>query len=304
MSTTGLLAKSLVCVEQQSPGFIASNVLTAQFSLTGPSYDGPDKRAAFINLLLDHVRALPGVAAAATTSILPFTPNNAQGSYRIEGRTPPVGQPEPHGQRSSVSPDYFQTVGIPLLRGRYFTARDDARAPGVVIIDRVLADRYWPQGDPLGQKILGGDGPGERAWTIVGVVASAKRANLEDPVTKETLYFPVLQAPESYGALVVKTAVASATIVASLRAAVAATDPDQPLYNIKTLTTLIDESLWARRVPAELLSFSAAWRCCSRPWESMASSPTRSHSALPNSVSVLRSGRPPAISRCSSCAAA
>ncbi|HUL53996.1 MAG TPA: ADOP family duplicated permease, partial [Opitutaceae bacterium] len=258
LATAGLLTRSFLRLQEVSPGFAADNVLTAQLSLAAPAYTDPGKRVAFYDRVLERVRALPGVTAAALTSALPFSGSSHQSSYRIDGYTLPAGQAEPHGERRSVSPDYFRALGIPLLRGRLFTAQDDAAAPGVVIIDRVLADRYWPGGDPLGRKILGGDGPGDKPWIVVGVVGTVKHANLEDPVTKETLYYSFAQSPERYVTLVLKTATAPAALLAPLRAAVAAVDAEQPLYDIKTMTARIDDSLVARRAPMVLLSLFSA----------------------------------------------
>jgi predicted permease len=254
LSTAGLLVKSFAKLQRENPGFVAENVLTAQLNLAGPAYADPANRSALHERLLERVRALPGVTAAAITSSLPFGNSFSQSSYRIDGYTPPAGQPQPHGYRLSVSPDYFRALHIPVLRGRAFAAQDGATAPGVVIIDRVLADRYWPGGDPLGRKILGGDGPGDKPWTIVGVVATAKNTSLENPVTKEALYFPLAQSPEMFSTLVLKTTTAPSTLIAPVRAAMAAIDPEQPLFDIKTLSARIDEALVARRAPMILLS--------------------------------------------------
>jgi ABC-type antimicrobial peptide transport system permease subunit len=123
-----------------------------------------------------------------------------------------------------------------------------------VIIDRVLADRYWPNGDPIGRKILGGDGPGDKPWIIVGVAATTKNRKLEDQVTKETIYFPLAQSPKPYATLIVKTTSLSSTLISPVRAAMAAADPEQPLYDIKTLAARIDDALVVRRAPMILLS--------------------------------------------------
>lgn len=254
LSTAGLLVKSFARLQAQSPGFVAENVLTARLNLSGPGYADPVARAALYDRLLARARALPGVTHAALTSSLPFGGSFSQSSYSIDGYTVPAGQPQPHGYRQSVSPDYFPALGIPLLRGRGFTDQDSARAPGVVIIDRVLAERYWPGGDPIGRKILGGDGPGDKPWTIVGVVSVVKNTSLEQAVTKESLYFPLAQIPESSAMLVLKTAADPASLIAPLRAAMAELDPDQPLSDIKPLTARLDDALAARRAPMLLLS--------------------------------------------------
>jgi len=200
------------------------------------------------------VRALPGVTRAAITTSLPFGNSFSQSSYTIDGYTPPAGEPQPHGYRMSVSPDYFQALGISVLRGRAFTEQDGADTAGSVIVDRVLAERYWPGQDPIGRRILGGDGPGEKPWTIVGVVATVKNQSLETTMKKETLYYPLAQAPESTAVLVLKTNVEPSSLITPLRTALAAIDPEQPLSDIKTLNARIDDSLVARRAPMLLLS--------------------------------------------------
>lgn len=258
LATAGLLVKSVRRLQAQDPGFVRENVLTAKLTLSGPAYAQPAARAAAVERVLAQVRTLPGVSTAAVTSSLPFGGSFSQSSYSIEGYTAPAGQPKPHGFRTSVTPGYFEALRIPLLRGRAFTSGDDAHAPGVVIIDRVLAERYWPTTDPIGQTILGGDGPGDTRWTVVGVVASAKSQSLENPITKETLYFPFAQAPDAYATLVVKTELPPESLLAPVRAAMAAVDSEQPLFDVKTLAARVEESLVARRAPMALLSLFSA----------------------------------------------
>src|SRR5207253_2936583 len=108
---------------------------------------------AFHDAVLQRLQTLPGMASAGFTSHLPFSGGNDQGSYQIDGYSPPAGQPQPHGMIRRVSPDFFRAMGIPLLRGRKFTAHDDRSAEPVVVIDRFLADRYWPNQDPIGKRI-------------------------------------------------------------------------------------------------------------------------------------------------------
>lgn len=254
LSTAGLLVKSFSRLQEQSPGFVAENVLTAQISLAGPAYDDAANRRALFARVLERVKTLPGVTAAAITSSLPFGNSYSQSSYSIDGYTVPPGQPQPHGFQCCVSPDYFRALGITLLRGRTFTPQDDANAPGVVIIDRVLADRYWPNGDPIGRKIFGGDGPGDKPWIVVGVVATTKNQSLESQTTKETLYFPLEQVPRFFATLIVKTTTVPSTLIAPVRAAMAAIDPEQPIFDIKTLSARIDDALVVRRAPMLLLS--------------------------------------------------
>lgn len=254
LSTAGLLIKSFERLQDQSPGFSSTHVLTAQLQLAGPGYGDATAQNQFYERLLARARTLPGVTHAAITTSLPFGNSFSQSSYTIDGYTPPAGQPQPHGYRMSVSPDYFQTLGVSVLRGRAFTEQDAATTAGSVIIDRVLAERYWPGQDPIGRKIFDGDDTKGKPWTIVGVVATVKNQSLETTMKKETLYYPLAQAPESSAVLVLKTSVEPSSLITPLRTALAAIDPEQPLSDIKTLNARIDDSLVARRAPMLLLS--------------------------------------------------
>lgn len=258
LATAGLLIKSFDRLQDVNPGFVRGNVLTAALALPAAKYDTPEKQTAFHDQVLERVRALPGVTSAGFTSTLPFSGSNSQGSYQIDGYTTPAGQPQPHGMMRSVSPDYFKAIGITLLRGRGFTAQDTAQTDGVTVIDRFLADRYWPGRDPIGQRLVrGGTADKPKHWTIVGVVAPVQNSNLETPVTKETVYFPYAQRPQTGLMLVVKTGAAPAGLVAPLRAAVLAVDPDQPVYDVKTMEARLDEAMQGRRSPMILLGLFA-----------------------------------------------
>jgi putative ABC transport system permease protein len=260
LTTATLLLRSFARLHDVSPGFSADHVLTASLSLPNGKYATPEKQIALQEQLLARLSALPGVTAAGVTTNLPFSGNNNQSSYNIVGYTPPAGQPEPHGMIRQVSPGFFSALNVPLLRGRLFTPADTRGGAKVVVIDRVLADRYWPGGDPLGHQIEWRNGPatpGGDQWTIVGVVATIHESNLEVPVSKETLYFPFAQTPNNLFTLVLKTAASPAALTAAVRAAVLATDPEQPIFDIKTMDDRLGESLAVRRSPMVLLGIFA-----------------------------------------------
>jgi len=267
LATAGLLIKSFHRLKNQSPGFVRENVLTAQLALPANKYPAtaPEKLVAFHGQVLERVRALPGVTAAAFTTNLPFSGGNSQGSYQIDGYTPPPGQPAPHGMVRWVSADFFKSIGIPLLHGRTFTPQDTRGAPDVVVIDRYLAERYWPNENPVGQRIVRGTLPNPvegqprlpRKWEIVGVVATVKHQDLEQNVGKETLYFPYDQAPQSRVNLVVKTAAAPASLTAAVRTEILAVDPEQPLFDVKTMETRLEDAMQGRKSPMILLGLFA-----------------------------------------------
>ncbi len=254
LATTGLLMRSFQHLQAQAPGFDPESVMTARFTLPDQAYPEDAARIGFVDQLTQGVINLPGVSAAAMTSSVPFGYNNAQGTYHIEGREVPEGQSPPHGNIRSITPDFFATMSIPLLRGRMFNAADNADSEPVVIIDRVLADRYWPGEDPVGKRIFRGRNEPENLRTIVGVVASVKHHGLDDPVRKETLYFPYAQRVISGMSLVVRTAVPPQTLSEPLRRAVLEIDPNLPIFDLQTLAGRIEASLQTRRTPMLLLA--------------------------------------------------
>src|SRR5690606_19492293 len=156
------------------------------------------------------------------------------------------------------SPGYFEALGVPLLRGRLFTEQDAAGGERVALVDRLLAERYWPDADPIGKRIFRGQpGPNAVYWTIVGVVPTMKNANLDLPVTKDPISLPLAQAPSRFLTLVVKPSGSPGGLVAPVRAAVLAADPEQPLFDIKTMEARLDESMVGRRSPMILLGVFA-----------------------------------------------
>ena len=252
LSTAGLLVRSFEKLQQEKPGFSPDGVITVQLSLPAARYDQPEKRVAFADAALSRIRALPGVVAAGLTNALPFSGNNSQGSYSSPDIVLAPGTPQPHGQNRVVDPGYFKTLGLTLLQGRLFTDADVATSQKVIVVDRVMTDRYWPGKDPLGKRI-NGDGPGN-FWTIVGVVAPIKFQSLEEEIKKETLYFPFAQTPVTNLILTVKTLSDPSTLASSVREAVRSADPDQPVYDIKTMEQRMNDVALSRRGPMVLIS--------------------------------------------------
>ena len=255
LSTAGLLVRSFEKLQQENPGFMPGGVITARLSLPNAKYVQPAKRIAFADAALARLRSLPGVTAAGLTDVLPFTGNNSSGSYKMPEVVLPAGAPLPHGQQRSVDPGYFKAMGLTLLRGRLFTAADTAGTQKVVIIDRVLADRYWPGQDPLGKSIIrGGSEDNAATWTIVGVVAPVKVQGLDEEVKKETIYYPFAQATRTDLFLVIKTAGDPTALASAVRETVRSADPEQPVFDVKTMQQRMDEVAQSRKAPMVLLS--------------------------------------------------
>ena len=256
----GLLLRSFDKLMEASPGFDPENVVTAQVELAGGRYGDDHERRAFLDAVLAGVGAQPGVIAAALTSSLPFNQSVSQSSYDIEGYTPAAGEGSPHGHYRIVSADYFDAMGIPLLRGRTFDAGTDGiDSPPSVIIDELLADKYFAGENPIGRRISADeDAEGQPVWaTIIGVAGTIKHERLDEASSKETYYFFHRQVPPDGASLVVRTALPPATAGRQVRDAVLAVDAEQPVFNLSSMNERIARSLGNQRAPTLLLSVFA-----------------------------------------------
>ena len=260
LSTAGLLVKSFSRLQQENPGFRPGGVITAKLNLPRAKYGQPEKQVAFHDAAVAALRALPGVREVGITNVLPFTGNNSQGSYTSPDIVVPPGAPSPHGQMRAVDSGYLRALGLTLLRGRWIADSDTALSQPVVVIDRLLADRYWPGQDAIGKRITRGSTE-NNPQVVVGVVAPVKVQNLEENTTKETLYFPYSQYPQFPDVtfiLVVKTDGDPAALAASVRNAVRSADPEQPVFDVKTMAQRMDDVAQPRRAPMILLSLFSA----------------------------------------------
>jgi predicted permease len=248
----GLLMRSFARLQQVDPGFEVRNTLTGMVTLPQTRYATPADAWSFWERVLERTRAIPGVSAAGVVSVMPFGGSNSQGSYGIVGYTPAAGEARPHAQIQVVDSGFFGALRIPIRRGRAFTASDTAEAPRVVMVDDVMVRRYFRDSDPIGRQLNRGAGA---PWTIVGVVGTIKKLNLVDDVEKETLYFPAAQMSGSQRALglVVKTPLDPRTLIEPVRAVVRAVDPEQPIFDVRTMDQRVSLSLEQRRTPMLLI---------------------------------------------------
>ncbi|HJR59226.1 MAG TPA: ABC transporter permease [Vicinamibacterales bacterium] len=253
----GLLIKSFARLQQVDPGFERENVLTAQLSLPATRYATPADRAAFWSRLLEKAQQIPGVTSAGMTSNVPFNGNISSGSYSIVGYTPEPGEARPHARQEIAGGDYFRTMQIPLIEGRLFNAGDTLDSSQVAVVDQYLVDRYFKGRSAVGQEIQRG-GPTSPKIRIVGVVGTINSIDLGQPVTKERIYRPVTQQPGGGGALVLKTALEPSLLVSQVRTAVQQIDPEQPIFDVRTMEEWVDRSLEIRRAPTMLLTIFGA----------------------------------------------
>jgi putative ABC transport system permease protein len=244
--SAGLMIKSFERLSDTSPGFEPKNVLLAQISLPNWKYKDAVEIRNFWRNLLPRVEALPGVESAGTTHALPVNDNTLQTSFEVEGRVPASATEDLAANFRKVSPDFFRTLRIPLVAGRFFTPQDDETRPPVAVVSREMAKRFWSNSDPIGKRFRRRNRP----WlTIVGVAGDVQD---ELPGTRfgNTFYVPLVQDPVSNNPtvhLVVRTSVAPRTLAEAVRREVQAVDPEQPVDKITTLEEWVAGSLAKRR---------------------------------------------------------
>jgi putative ABC transport system permease protein len=256
LSAAGLMLNSVVRLSRVSPGFDADRILTLRVALTGANYAAAPRRVAFAGGLLERLSTTSGIRNAALTSTIPFGGTRGANDVEIEGRAKVTGQVLIADQRY-ISSGYFQTMGIPLLRGRQFTARDDVQAERVTIINRAMADRYWPHANPIDRRVRLGAGFDSMIWLrIVGVVDNVRHISLSrEPV--DEMYHPYAQAAVPTFAIVVKTVGEAEGMAPLVRASVQAVDANLPIYDVRTMADRIAASFAQTRGTMLLLLVTA-----------------------------------------------
>jgi putative ABC transport system permease protein len=259
----GLLVKSFLNILNTDPGFNPQNLLTMQLALNVKKDEG-GKVLNFFNDLNARIAGLPGVEAAAFSNGLPLS-GASDTSFAIVGRPKPDTDKQPQTMFYITSPEYLETMGIRLIKGRFFTAQDTQRSPRVAVIDETFARQQFPNEDPLGHYIAG-KGKDNPDAEIVGVVAHVKHfgLNAEERVQPQ-LYLPFNQAPDSelpYLAprmnLVLRTTADPLTLTSAVRREVQSLNPNQPIYNVYTMEQTLDRSLAPQRFSTTLLLLFAA----------------------------------------------
>ncbi len=254
----GLLIKSFVRLRLVDPGFLPENVLT--MTVFPPQSRTLEQLKSFHQQLLDKLRALPGIGSAAAVNWLPFGHALVSTSFGAEGLMDSFDQLV--ACRVGVSHDYFQTMGIRLLRGRYFNAWDNEKASPVAIVSGATANRVWPDQSPIGKRITFKAHPGPQDWhTVVGVVEDVRQQSLAEPAPL-AIYQPYLQLSEpiylSHMAYLVRSRTNPTGLAALMRERLHDVDKDQPAFAFETLQDLISGSIAQPRFYSRLLgAFSA-----------------------------------------------
>jgi putative ABC transport system permease protein len=240
LTSAGLLVRSLVRLQQVSPGFRTERSVAMQLLLPDASYPKADHMRRFVHQLQTELQALPGVSAVMMTTTLPLSGNDIGVGYVVEDHPIPASQRSP-ASFFAVGPTYFSAMGIPLVEGRGFTERDDERAPGVLVINRALAKKYWPGQSPIGKRIkIGYQNTGMRE--VVGVVDDVKQRQLSEAAVAQ-IYAPFDQTPWPFVTAIVRTNAAPESAFGSMRAALARVDPMLGAGDLKTLDQYVARSI-------------------------------------------------------------
>jgi putative ABC transport system permease protein len=256
----GLLLKSFAHLLDVKPGFVTENVLTMQLGLPNTSYNEPQKRVAFLKQLETNLAAAPEVASVGFVTRLPLLSalNNITTFLAIEGREVPAGErPEIDFRRASTG--YFQTMGIPLLKGRLVTEQDSANNTGAVVINEAMATRFWPNEDPIGKRISTATSNGQQTqWqTIVGVVGSVRHLGL-DVAPRPEIYYHTNTNPPFGPVVVIRTTGDPQRLISIARAKVRELDRNAAISNVNTMDQLVAQSVAQRRFGMFLVSVFAA----------------------------------------------
>ncbi len=261
LTGAALMIRSFAKLQEVDPGFRPDHVLTLRLTLPEARYRGQSV-AAFYQRLVDKVRELPGVRTAAVARDLPLSGTDPSLNFIIEHRPALSTSDQPRAKFRAISAGYFAAMGIPLLKGRSFSASDAEHAPSVAIVNDVLARRFFPDEDPLGKRIQTGfDGA---PWsTIVGVIARIKHAGL-DAATNAEMYYPYQQVPaplmnfiEGTMTLVVRTSGDPSTMARAIAAQVQALDPEEAVFHVATMDELLRGSMAQPRFRALMLGVFA-----------------------------------------------
>ena len=250
----GLLIKSFAGLFAVNLGFRTENLLTMQVELPWPRYKEAERRTAFYQHLLTDIGSLPGVESAGAVDMLPMSNNYSGGGFTIEGRAAPDRWPKMSAQYLTATPSYFRAAGIPLRRGRLFTDQDVPGSPAVILINDTMARRFWPNEDPIGQRIR----RGKRVLTIVGMVGDV-RHNGPDKDTGPQFYLPHAQQPSGTMYLAVRAAAEPLKLAAAVRLEIRGMEREALVTRVQTMERSLSDSVAGPRVLTVLLGSFAGF---------------------------------------------
>jgi putative ABC transport system permease protein len=256
----GLMVRSFLKLYALNLGFETNRLLTMSTVLAVQKYPGPDRQRQFVDAMLQRVRALPGANAAAIASSLPLNGGNGR-TIDIEGRPTPDEKQAPRVSVVTVSPGYFDVLGAKPRAGRDLTDVDGTPGSEVVVVNERFVAKYFEREDPLGHRVrftASGRDNTPSAWlTIVGIIPNIRQGNPQAIEADAVLYQPYRQRPSASMNLMIRAAGDPSALTTSVRQAVQAVDPDQPVFNVRTLDELLAQSRWPYRVFGSMFTIFA-----------------------------------------------
>jgi predicted permease len=258
LTGAGLLTRTMLRLSEVKDGLNAQEVLTMEVPISGGARKDPDVKALYDRMRLE-IGAIPGVSEVGLGSVMPLRTSGFQLDVKAEGRPLAAGEAMPHAEFRTASPEYFRAAGIPLLKGREFASTDRDSAARVVILNKTLAEKLFPDRDPIGQRVAWtGDVlrfiPVSGDWrTVVGVVGDTKDGGL-DAESRPVLFQPFAQELTFAGGLVIRAGSNAASLASAATRLVRGITPQDPIENVKTVGQIRDESVAPRRLNAVLVS--------------------------------------------------
>ena len=249
----GLLAQTFRALQNVPLGFEPNHLLTVGIKLPGLKYHEEADQAAFYQQLLDKVAALPGVKAAALDSNVPFSGFRSEENFAVTGQPDPRKGEEPTAETHGVSPDYFRTMGIQILRGRAIGPDDIMGKPFVLVIDESLAKKFFPDRDPIGQQLNFLGNQPRAHYTIVGIVPTVRYGEVGIAPAIPQLYWSEAQNSDLQVTLLVKTQGEPAALLPSVRSVMRSIDPQLPTFAVRTMDEAVSASLGRQRLAATLV---------------------------------------------------
>jgi putative ABC transport system permease protein len=242
--SAGLLIRSFDRLLRVNVGFNPENLLSLEYRLPRNKYVKPEAQWNFHRQVTEQIQQIPGVQSVSLIRSLPFSGNGGTTNIVLPDREPvPTGM-EPEVMFNTVMPNYFETIGIPLLKGRSFSNQDQANTPGVLVINQTMAQRFWPNQDPIGKQIkFVRDGS---SATVIGVVGDAKHYLVEEDARPQ-LYGAYSQVPGFFATVLIRTTVDPLSLSEQVRQAIWRVDSDQPMWKIRTLEFLVNRSVADRK---------------------------------------------------------
>jgi predicted permease len=262
----GLLLRTILHLWNVNPGFDTKNVITFKVGVSHSLTKTPSSTRIAYQQLIERIRQIPGVQAADFTTAVPLTGQGGYLPFWLDSQKPESLQAAPRLQAFLTGPDYFRAMGIPLLKGRFFSREDTIHSPCVAVIDSEFAHKFFADGKPIGHTITAGFaafGP----CTILGVVVHVKDVGLNDAAVANQYqaYYSLNQDPDRWvplnypdASIVVRTPLDAATLIPAIKATVYQAGSDQPIYHVQTMRQIVADSMSEQRFPMMLVGAFAA----------------------------------------------